>query len=50
MSVSSIFLIILLQDVLDSKNSAIKDLQYELARVCKVKNMFHIISLCFPEL
>ena len=24
------------QDVLDSKNSAIKDLQYELARVCKV--------------
>ncbi len=27
---------IVLQDVLDSKNSAIKDLQYELARVCKV--------------
>ena len=26
------------QDVLDSKNSAIKDLQYELARVCKVSN------------
>lgn len=26
-----------LQDVLDSKNNAIKDLQYELARVCKVK-------------
>ena len=25
-----------LQDVLDTKNSAIKDLQYELARVCKV--------------
>jgi hypothetical protein len=25
-----------LEDVLDSKNSAIKDLQYELARVCKV--------------
>ena len=24
------------QDVLDSKNSAIRDLQYELARVCKV--------------
>lgn len=41
------------QDVLDSKNSAIKDLQYELARVCKVSlsqdttsyyvfKMFHI--------
>ena len=28
--------LLLLQDVLDSKNSAIKDLQYELARVCKV--------------
>lgn len=26
------------QDVLDSKNSAIKDLQYELARVCKAHN------------
>ena len=26
-----------MQDVLDSKNSAIRDLQYELARVCKVK-------------
>ena len=25
-----------LEDVLDSKNSAIRDLQYELARVCKV--------------
>ena len=24
------------KDVLDSKNSAIRDLQYELARVCKV--------------
>lgn len=24
------------QDVLESKNSTIKDLQYELARVCKV--------------
>ena len=31
-----------LQDVLDSKNSAIKDLQYELARVCKVSSR----SLC----
>ena len=28
-----------LEDVLDSKNSAIKDLQYELARVCKVRNL-----------
>ena len=27
---------VLPQDVLDSKNSAIRDLQYELARVCKV--------------
>ncbi|XP_063294430.1 dynein regulatory complex subunit 4 [Pelobates fuscus] len=27
-----------LEDVLDSKNSAIKDLQYELARVCKSHN------------
>lgn len=26
------------QDVLESKNSAIKDLQYELARVCKVRD------------
>jgi hypothetical protein len=26
------------KDVLDSKNSAIKDLQYELARVCKAHN------------
>ena len=26
-----------LEDVLDSKNSAIRDLQYELARVCKVR-------------
>ena len=25
-----------IQDVLEAKNSAIKDLQYELARVCKV--------------
>ena len=25
-----------MQDVLEAKNSAIKDLQYELARVCKV--------------
>ena len=31
-----VFNIFLQQDVLDSKNSAIKDLQYELARVCKV--------------
>ena len=29
-----------LEDVLDSKNSAIKDLQYELARVCKVSQKF----------
>ncbi len=28
----------LIQDVLDSKNGAIKDLQYELARVCKAHN------------
>ena len=35
-----------LQDVLDSKNSAIKDLQYELARVCKVSNTFSL-SLFF---
>lgn len=27
-----------LEDVLDSKNSAIRDLQYELARVCKVSH------------
>ena len=27
-----------LEDVLDSKNSAIRDLQYELARVCKVRS------------
>merc|ERR1739838_1105441 len=27
-----------LEDVLDSKNGAIKDLQYELARVCKAHN------------
>lgn len=27
-----------LEDILDSKNSAIKDLQYELARVCKAHN------------
>merc|ERR1712048_1509363 len=27
-----------LEDVLDSKNAAIKDLQYELARVCKAHN------------
>ena len=29
------------QDVLESKNSAIKDLQYELARVCKVRRAPH---------
>ena len=33
------------QDVLDSKNSAIKDLQYELARVCKVSTTFLITLL-----
>lgn len=27
-----------LEDVLDSKNTAIKDLQYEVARVCKAHN------------
>ena len=27
-----------MEDVLDSKNGAIKDLQYELARVCKAHN------------
>ena len=27
-----------LEDVLDAKNGAIKDLQYELARVCKAHN------------
>ena len=27
-----------LEDVLDGKNAAIKDLQYELARVCKAHN------------
>ena len=31
-----------LEDVLDSKNSAIKDLQYELARVCKVTRVIGI--------
>lgn len=34
----------LFQDVLDSKNSAIKDLQYELARVCKVNNVFYRVG------
>eukprot|EP00795_Rhopilema_esculentum_P001818 gene1818-16308_t len=34
-----------LEDVLDSKNSAIKDLQYELARVCK---LFMAESLEYP--
>ena len=35
-----------LEDVLDSKNSAIKDLQYELARVCKVghSGLYTVIS------
>lgn len=37
------FRLVFFQDVLDSKNSAIKDLQYELARVCKVKNMTCLI-------
>jgi hypothetical protein len=32
------FIVFIFQDVLDSKNSAIKDLQYELARVCKAHN------------
>ena len=35
----------LLQDVLDSKNTAIKDLQYELARVCKVGDNLNILGL-----
>ena len=35
-----------LEDVLDSKNSAIKDLQYELARVCKVSSALdHMIHI-----
>ncbi len=29
---------LVVQDVLDAKNTAIKDLQYELARVCKAHN------------
>ena len=33
-----------LEDVLDAKNGAIKNLQYELARVCKVK-FFQILIL-----
>jgi hypothetical protein len=39
--------VFLFQDVLDSKNSAIKDLQYELARVCKVSFVF-LINLSPP--
>lgn len=35
--------------MLDSKNSAIKDLQYELARVCKVNDLFCIEKM-FPQL
>lgn len=31
-----------LEDVLDSKNGAIRDLQYELARVCKVNIPYQI--------
>ena len=37
-------LFVLFQDVLDSKNSAIKDLQYELARVCKVNDVLYSIG------
>lgn len=37
-------LFVLFQDVLDSKNSAIKDLQYELARVCKVNGVFYRVG------
>ena len=33
-----------LEDVLDAKNGAIKNLQYELARVCKVKFFWNINS------
>ena len=33
------------QDVLDSKNSAIRDLQYELARVCKVRALVAVNCL-----
>ena len=33
------------QDVLDSKNSAIRDLQYELARVCKVRTLVAVNCL-----
>ena len=42
--------LLLLQDVLDSKNSAIKDLQYELARVCKVSVValfvYSVVKMC----
>lgn len=36
--IHALYITFLFQDVLDSKNSAIRDLQYELARVCKVYN------------
>ena len=38
------------KDVLDSKNSAIKDLQYELARVCKVNIFFSVFFFSLPGL
>ena len=39
-----------LDDVLDSKNGAIQDLQYELARVTKVHFLFYAHALCRPPL
>ena len=43
-------MVFFLKDVLDSKNSAIKDLQYELARVCKVNiSSFFLFSFTWVE-
>ena len=42
-------MVFFLKDVLDSKNSAIKDLQYELARVCKV-NISSFFCFLLPGL
>ena len=44
------------QETLDTKNSTIKDLQYELARACKVSNVFKRlngveyprVTICIP--
>lgn len=43
---------VVFKDVLDSKNSAIKDLQYELARVCKVRwnEKYYSIQIHFQVL